>query len=80
MALSELQLVIFGDSWTDGGYHGQGVGATGGPNDPMEEVFCGPIRKIGEHFGSKFHFKECLGGGFKDFLFSPLFGEGFHFD
>ena len=59
MALSELQLVIFGDSWTDGGYHGQGVGATGVSNDPMEEVFCGPIRKIGEHFGSKFHFKEC---------------------
>ena len=59
MALSELQLVIFGDSWSDGGYLGEGIGAEGGSNDPMEEVFCGPIRKIGEHFGSKFHLKEC---------------------
>ena len=24
--------------------------------------------------------KTCLGGGFKYFLFSPLFGEDFHFD
>ena len=26
------------------------------------------------------HEKQNLGGGFKDFLFSPLFGEIIHFD
>ena len=59
MALSELQLVIFGDSYTDGGYRGHGIiGAEGGSHDPMEEVLCGPMRKISEDVGSKYHFKE----------------------
>ena len=58
MALSELQLVIFGDSYTDGGYRGHGTGAEGGSHDPMEEVYCGPMRKISEDVGSKYHFKE----------------------
>ena len=26
------------------------------------------------------HVNGCLGGAFKYFLFSPLFGEDFHFD
>ena len=39
-------------------------------------------QKMGRILGSSCHFSslELLGGGFKYFLFSPLFGEDSHFD
>ena len=61
MSISEIQLVIFGDSYSDGGYLGQGIAAldrSDAHRDPMEDVLYAPLQKIAEYFGSKIYMKE----------------------
>eukprot|EP00434_Breviolum_minutum_P011930 symbB.v1.2.010519.t4/scaffold690.1/size332707/17 len=56
-----IQLVIFGDSYSDGGYLGQGIAAldrSDAHRDPMEDVLYTPLQKIAEYFGSKIYMKE----------------------